>query len=207
MQGLTSKQKFLLTVVGVVIIFGMAFFIAIKPLLADLGSLHEVVQGKKDELNLLILEEASYKTASADLARIEDRVEEIKSLFPVKEQLVVFVERLESIAQDLENDFSITITDADESNSAGGSEDSGAYAIVPSLTNIEVIPFDFQLSGSFLGIVQFLQTLENQPFYSEIDSFVLRSDFTEGSSDSDLQFRSGRVAAVIRSAFYAFDKK
>ncbi|OGE81343.1 MAG: hypothetical protein A2826_02190 [Candidatus Doudnabacteria bacterium RIFCSPHIGHO2_01_FULL_43_23] len=206
MQGLSSKQKLLLTVVGVILIFGLILFIVVKPLLADLGTLHNEVQGQKDELNLLILEEASYKTASADLARIEDRVEEIRDLFPVKEQLAVFVERLEFIARDLENDFSITITDAEEQNTSSGSGDSEVYTIVPRLANVEVIPFDFQLSGSFLGIVQFLQTLENQPFFSEIDSFVLRSDLSEGSGDQDLQSRSGRVEAVIRSAFYASDK-
>ena len=204
MQRLSSKQKLLLTVVGAIIAFGVVLFIVIKPILADLDLLHSEVQGQKDELNLLILEEASYKTASADLARIDDRVGEIKDLFPVKEQLVVFVERLESIAGELENDFSITITDADEQ--VGGNDNMGDYTIIPNLNNIEVIPFDFQLSGSFLGIVQFLQTLENQPFFSEIENFVLRSDLTTNSGDLALQFRTGRVQAVIRSAFYAFDK-
>lgn len=206
MQGLSSKQKLLLTIVGAIIVFGLILFVFLKPLLTDLDLLHNEVQGQKDELNLLILEEASYKTASADLARIEDRVEEIKDLFPVKEQLVVFVERLEFIARDLENDFSITITDAEEQNQSGGTKGLGDYTIIPNLENIEIIPFNFQLSGSFSGIVQFLQTLENQPFFSEIESFVLRSDLIASTGDSKLLFRTGRVQAVIRSAFYAFDK-
>ena len=210
MQGFSAKQKLVLIVVSALVAFGVVLFVVLKPLSSDLDTLHQEVQAQKDHLNLLILEEASYKTVSADLERIKERVEEIKSLFPDKEQLVRFVERLEAIAQNLESDFAITITDTAEGAQTSGTPatEQQVYTIVPNLQNVEVIPFDFRLSGSFIGVVQFLQTLENQPFFSEVESFALRSEIsnTGGIGDSTLQSRSGKVNATIRSAFYSLQK-
>ncbi|PIR96824.1 MAG: hypothetical protein COT91_04705, partial [Candidatus Doudnabacteria bacterium CG10_big_fil_rev_8_21_14_0_10_41_10] len=155
MSNISIKQKFFAIAGGGLVGFLIILFLVISPLLSDITEQHLRVQEQKDRLNLLIMEEASYNTARADLEKIEPRVQEIEGLFPVKERLVGFVERLEEIAQNFESDFAITITDVAEQQVVSRSrttKEQEVYEVVPGLKKVEVIPFDFQLSGSFSGI-------------------------------------------------------
>jgi hypothetical protein len=72
---------------------------------------------------------------------------------------------------------------------------------------VEEIPYNFRLSGSFLSMIRFLQTLENQKFNSEIENFQLSSDSTGSVPSLGKQTRTGRVTADIRAAFYAKEEK
>lgn len=207
MSNLTARQKLLAVTGGGLVILVVIALLVIRPLTADLASLHQEAQQQKNQLQQLILEEASYKTARTELNRIEPRVKEIQALFPLREQLVTFVERLEQIAKQFENDFSISITDVEEQGSGGSGREGPEYSLVPDLVGVEVIPYDFRLGGSFLAIIKFLQTLENQPFFSEIEKFSFQSVSQASGQPGGEAIRSGRVEATVLAAFYARQKE
>ena len=203
MSELTAKQKLIAIIAGGILLFVVVLFLIIKPLINDLSRLHEEVQQRKDTLNRLVIEERSYISARDDLVRIQSRTQEIEDLFPPKEELVRFIEQLESIADTFGSDFSITITDAEEDfNSTRKTEEKKEYTVVPGLKKIEVIPYNFRLSGDFSSIVKFLQALENQPFFSEIEALALSSEVKKSQEIGGV-VRTGRVQASVRAAFYA----
>jgi hypothetical protein len=195
------------TIAGGLVVIACIVVFVLWPLAGQLEVLHGKVQSQRDQYNQLVLEEISYRNAAREFARIKTDVGEIQALFPPKEQLVGFIERLELIAREFENNFTMTITDADENQPATKDKKPAQYAVVPGLKNLDVIPYDFKLSGSFLSMVRFLQTLENQSFNSEIESFQLHSDQAASASVAGLMSRTGRVAAEIRAAFYAKQDK
>jgi hypothetical protein len=166
-----------------------------------------VVQERRNEYNALVVEENSYRTARTDFARIQGNAEIIAGLFPVKEQLVGHIERLEAAAASASDDFSLSITDSEQqaSQTRSGKLTAATYTIVPGLKSIEVIPYDFTVSGSFIGVIHFLQILEHQPFYSEIEMLELSSKILSGAglSSTSKQVRSGVVDGHMRAAFYA----
>jgi hypothetical protein len=207
MKKVTARQKLLAIVAGGLIVLALVLFFGIKPFLSDLQILHSEVSSEKETLNKLLAEEASYQQARADLRRIQVRADQIESLFPTREQLVVFVERLESIAGTFENGFTISITDPEEqANLQAESRRSRAevleYTIVPNLRDIEVIPYSFQLEGDFLSMVQYLQSFERQQFYSEIESLQFTTSVESGLGNQQA-VRTGIIEATISAAFYA----
>lgn len=205
----SAKKKLFVTIfTGTLVLFCTVYF-AVRPLALDLADIHKNTQEQKFLLSDLILEEASFKTARANLEKIKDRIEEIDALFPVREELVGHIQRLEQIAAEYRSDFSMTITDpADDTKTPKTSSKNKEpeYEVVPGLKKVEVLPYDFHLEGTFTGIIYFLKTLENQPFYSEIDSMVFRSQVSNrgsGTGAATLASRTGKVLADVRSAFYA----
>lgn len=200
----TARQKLISYIIAGIAVTALFFFFVIKRQMTALESLHNLTQKNKDEYNRLIAEETAYKIIQADLLKIGDRSEQIKSLFPIKEGLVANIKQLEAAASAYQDDFSMTITDPEETESS--TPDQAAYTIVPDLKNIQVIPYDFNIKGSFLGVVKFLKTLENQPFYSEIESLSINSVLGSSDPNSPKKRRTGQIEAKIRAAFYA-DKK
>jgi len=207
MRKVSARQKLLAIVAGGLIVLALVLFFGIKPFLSDLTILHSEVSSEKETLNKLLAEEASYQQAREDLQRIQVRVDQIESLFPNREQLVGFVEKLESIADIFENGFTISITDPEEQaslqvESRRTRAEVPEYTIVPNLKDIEVIPYAFQLNGDFLSMVQFLQSFERQHFYSEIESLQFTSSVESGQGNEQA-VRTGIIKATISAAFYA----
>jgi len=205
----SAKQNlFAIIALGIASLLAVAFFM-IKPLGGQLDSLHQQLEDQKSLYNKLIMEETSYRTAQLDFAKIKDGVADIKALFPPREQLVKNIESLEAAAAQFEDEFSLSITDVKEDESLSNSKNAFVpppYDVVPGLVNIEVIPYVFDLEGSFLGTVKFLQVLEHQPFYSEIESLSLMGVSSAVSSGQGQQLklqRSGQVQARLTAAFYA----
>lgn len=206
MNSFSAKNKLIMIASIALVMIFLAVFLIFKPLFNNVSSLNTEVQEQKDKYAKLVLEEESYNQARSDLEQIEPRVGQIESLFPVKEELVELVESLELLADTFDSEFTIIITDADEhpETSRRMASEEKPYEVVAGLKNVEVIPFDFQLEGDFLGVINFLQALENQPFYSEIESIVLSSVIEKLETGPERQqTRSGEVLANIRAAFYA----
>ncbi|MEK9180668.1 MAG: hypothetical protein AAB871_00345 [Patescibacteria group bacterium] len=205
-MGWSAQRKLITTIAGGLFIFAAMIFFIINPLVGDLSNLHKMTQEQKNALADLILEESSFKAARVNFSKIEDRAAEIDSLFPVREELVGHVESLEETAKKYQDQFTLSITDPAEKapvkkSSAKAKEDE--YVIVPGLKKVEVIPYNFRLEGTFLGVVNFLQTLENQPFYSEIETLTLKSQQKSAGGGGTNTSRTGKVQADILSAFYA----
>jgi len=205
----SAKQNlFTILSLGIGSLLVVALFM-IKPLAGQLGDFHQQLEDQKSLYKKLIMEETSYRTAQSDFAKIKDGVDEIRSLFPPREQLVKNIESLEAAAAQFESEFSLSITDVKEDESIQNSKNAFVpppYDIVPGLVNIEVIPYIFDVEGSFLGTVKFLQVLEHQPFYSEIESLSLMGVSSAASSGQGQQQklqRSGQVQAKFTAAFYA----
>lgn len=200
-----SRAKLTTIITCGIIAMGIIIFAIIKPLAASVAGAHQEAQKQRNELNRLLAEEASYKSARDDFNRISSRAQEIASLFPTRENLVGHVKKLEAAASEFENTFSLSITDASEQQrSTTEATENKPYTIVPRLVNIEVIPYDFQIEGSYASIVRFLQTLENQPFFSEIDTLSFNSRMHDVSGAGGIsRVRTGTIDALIRSAFYA----
>ena len=211
----TVRKKLIFVLLGGVAVSGCILFFVIRPLMADLSGLHQKIQAQKDTLMKLVMEESSYKTARNTFDRIRGRVGEIDSLFPVREELVGHIKRLEEIAKEFKADFSMTITEPVTESQArkpssptkpkeGDKEKKDPYALATDLKKVEIIPYNFHLEGSFAGIIYFFQTLENQPFYSEIQTISIQSQTAAGGTgQSSATSRTGRVAADVLSVFYA----
>jgi hypothetical protein len=200
---LSAIRKLYIVVGGGLIGLALILFFLIKPLGEDLTLLHGQLVEQQQVLDRLRLEELSAKIAKSDFSRIGNRAKEIQDLFPPREELVIFIERLESIASTFQSDFSIVITDAQEIEEKSTTP-LAPYSIVPGLKEIEVIPYNILLEGDFESVIKFLQTLENQAFYSEIGAMSLRSGVNQGSTTEDRSVgRSGLVEANIQAAFYA----
>lgn len=200
-----AKQIFIATIfAGIVSVLALIFFV-IKPQIDQLSRLHQLTQERRIEYNDLLVEENSYRTARKDFAKIKDTAEIIAGLFPVKEKLVGNIERLEAAAEAFGEEFSLSITDPSQEDrqtrTKKGAEP--VYTIVPKLINIEVIPYDFTVAGSFSGVIRFLQTLEHQPFYSELETLELTSKFLGGQAPGEKPARTGAVEGHMRAAFYA----
>lgn len=205
MKGQSEKTTLLLTILGGCVALGLGSFFS---LVWQVGGVEEARQESdrlSRELEQLRAEEKSYTQARADYQRIGARAAEISALFPPREQLLGQVKRLENAARQSNDLFSLSITDVTPEPGAEVKEESSP--IVPGLAGVEVIPYDFRLLGSFLSIIHFLQLLEHQPFYSEIETFTLQSQSKDGQGLTDRGVkRSGAVEAKVRSAFYAKKK-
>lgn len=202
---LTVKQLLIATILaGIFVILVLVFFV-IRPQIGALVGLHDLVQQRHNEYNALVVEENSYRTARIDFAKIQANAEIITGLFPIKERLVGNIERLEAAAAAASDEFSLSIADPeqDESKSRAANTIAPTYAVVPNLRSVEVIPYDFTVAGSFVGVIHFLQILEHQPFYSEIETLALSSEFLGGLGPPEKQVRTGLVEGHMRAAFYA----
>lgn len=205
MFGFSPKGNlFAILVVGAGIISGLVFFL-LQWQAAGLEEAHGQVEQLNRELDKLQEEERSFTQARSDYQRIRQRAADIGQLFPLREGLVEQVKSLERAASQSGDVFSLTIQDVSEQDGSAGREEK-PYTIVPGLKNVEVIPYEFRLEGSFLSTIHFLQILERQPFYSELEDLTLTSsqgkDGGGGGSGTVLK-RSGQVQAIVRSAFYA----
>ncbi len=181
-----------------IVLFGLS------PLAGALAELHEQARSQHALYTRLLAEEASYKTARIDFEKIQPRAGEISGLFPEREEMVANVEALESAAARFGNELSLTITDASDTPAGTKKITETEYAIVPNLSDVEVVPYDIRLQGGFLAVVRFLQTMENQPFFSEIEQIILTGNREDiGSGPTSRSLRTGSVDANIRAAFYA----
>lgn len=201
----SAKQIFIITIVaGIVSVLALIFFV-IKPQIHELSRLHETTQERRNEYSDLLVEENSYRTARTDFAKIKNNADIIQSLFPVREKLVGNIERLEAAASAYGEEFSLSITDTQTTDEQSRTKKitEPTYNIVPNLKDIEVIPYDFTVAGSFSGVIHFLQTLEHQPFYSELETLELTSKFLGGQAPAEKQARTGGVEGHMRAAFYA----
>lgn len=206
----TAKQNLTSIIIGGFVGILAVFFFIFKPLIGQLDGLRASLEENRNVYNRLVAEETSYRTAQSDFAKIKNGVNEINSLFPPREGLVKNIEMIESAASEFEDDFTLSITDAKEDESLQNSKNSYVpppYNVVPGLVNVEVIPYDFSVKGTFLGAVKFLQMLEHQPFFSEIESFSLNTVYSSNISPTDKSLRrTGLVTARIIAAFYADQK-
>lgn len=206
MTGTSAKRSLILTVVVGASIAGGLVFLLLRWQTSGLEEGHTQVEQLTKELDKLQEEERSFTQARSDYQRIRQRAADIGELFPRREGLVEQVKRLEQAAVQSGDAFSLTIQDVSEqpgASPAAGEEK--AYTIVPELKQLDVIPYEFKLDGSFLSIIHFLQILEHQPFYSELEALTLSSTSVsgDGTGRGGVLKRSGQVQATIRSAFYA----
>lgn len=163
MNKLSAKNKiFALLAVWIVLsalMFGYFFNFLDKSNQLALAS----IAGKNKDLAQLKAERESYKQAQADLDKLDQKAYLPESFFSQDISLVNEIRTLEDLSKKLNVDMRLS--------GISGTVNTAAKA--KTITPIVIVPYSLGLTGDFFQIVDFVESLENLAFITNVSALSI----------------------------------
>ncbi len=167
-----SSIAIIALIVAVLVVF------AVSPLLGNLRDMKENITQSKVELNRITAEIVSYEQLSAQISQVSVHEQEILKMFPVREETANLVEGLEESIERATAAHTLTITDKKELALQPGGLPKGKpeEILLPTLKQIEEVPYNLEVLGGFRQLTDFLLYLEHQPYFTEFRRLTVTAD-------------------------------
>lgn len=140
---MSFKEQIIITIVSSILVFGLFYFILIRPRAAQLNEILEQQQLEEKKFSETTLSFNRLKKIKEETEAIEKKLEELKSSLPESEDIPSIITDIQDIATESNNDF-ISIKPL-------GPIAKGEYTEVP---------FELTIKGRFFDLLDFLYRLE-----------------------------------------------
>lgn len=179
---------------------GALLVFVISPYLRKIGASQAAIRSAVAELSALEQKIAGYKTAIAELAKIETNKEEIVGLFPKRENMVSLVSGIESAVARAGAFSELKIIDKKEDPLAAD-VDRAARPVASSLKGVEEVPYKLTLSGNYRSFTDFLLYFEHQPFISELKKIGITAITVQDETSKVLR-NTGLATGIFEGVFF-----
>lgn len=177
MKKFIQKQREILIVVAYVGFVFALVYIVIFPLLGKIGDVSDAIQ--KDILNQEIVKQRLNEIPKMqEQFGLLEKNEEILDVLFEKNNAVQLIEKLEKVAQETQNQISITMQEQVNTQKntlkVEKKNERGENVIVASLPSENYLQMKIAVEGSYGSIVNFIDSLENLEYYCDILSLQIR---------------------------------
>jgi type II secretory pathway pseudopilin PulG len=170
----TSRDRIVLTVLGLVAVMAAFWFMAISPKRKDVSDLNTQISQAQTRLDAAQASAASAEGAKAKYRTDYATVARLGKAVPVDDEMPSLVYQLEQIAKANKVAFdSIQLTGSPDSSSASGAAASStttpgstvSAALPPGATvgtaGFPTMPFTFDFTGTYFNLQRFLKAMDN----------------------------------------------
>lgn len=163
-------KRTLHVVIMVIVIGGLLLFWAIFRVKRDSSNLSD-----KEKMINSSLEEQGIEPASAKLYQeILPFIEQIKNALPESTDLLSYQGKLEEAAKNAGVQISVLFSSQVKAPATKNySSIDTSTGSVPTLSKVEWVDHQIEVKGKLENIIQFIQSLENLPYYVQISSFKI----------------------------------
>ena len=190
MKKILKTQRELIAAILFFVVIGLLIKIVIVPLI-------DRISGIKTEIEESNIKQALKKQRLDELPKIRQQYSAITDkngnldLLLDKDQAVSAIERMEKLAQDTNNEITISISDSDQSKPAAPKGKDAQISLAESLPSSDYLKFKITLLGNYEGLYKFISSLESLEFYSDIISINIGQPSATGSDSA--KTRNGDV--------------
>lgn len=170
---------------------------AIKPVLSDVGSLHDGVKQQKTESATLDQQIRAFKTAQSDLSKAT-RKDEVADAIPTRETLVDAVKDMESAVAKSGVEHTLQIKESVDA-------DNKPRPVVANRNGIDEVTYRLSTVSDWGGLIKLTQYLEYLPHFTELSKISLSAETTEGQSNK--VNHTGRVLGNFDGVFFIKNKQ
>jgi hypothetical protein len=222
MSEFLKKNRQYVTIATILVIFWASVQFGILPLISLINEKSNLIQEKS-------LDRENRMKRIQELPKLKEQFNVVSEKEPVfqvlvkKEEALMLIEDIESIAKDSGNKIEIKIQDPakNDTNSSNAKKDSSKdkdKKVDESLlkpANDNYLAMDISISGTYNSLVAFIQKIENMKYWSDIISIKVSMASPEDQSRSTDIFSStqlidtsnvsnnqAKLAAVISAVFY-----
>ncbi|EKE14284.1 MAG: hypothetical protein ACD_12C00591G0004 [uncultured bacterium] len=163
-----KRKKIILLGLSVIIITALVILV-ILPTYNDVVKLKKDEYNKQVELKSILEEDISPAYSQKEFEELQQKTDIINQVFVKNEDTLSFITTLENIAENnhLEQTFSLP-----PEIDTGDNE-------------IKEIPLTFTLKGTFADFIRYLQNIESENFYLNIESFNLSTAGTVKTEETE----------------------
>jgi hypothetical protein len=168
-----SKTKIAVTVAAGLVVTLAMMFLVFRPLVTSVKGLNYSLAEKETELGELEQQIVEFKSAQTDLARATFK-NDIYGTIVEREDLSLAIVDLEAAAE--ENGVEESLQISDPSSDAARRGAPAAPTLFESLALSKEVGYRMEVTGTFAGLVGFMQELENLPHFTEYSEIILAAE-------------------------------
>ena len=174
---------------GTITIFAV---FAIKPTILTILDLNNEIKGKENTIQKLDQKINDLKTASSLLQKESSSLIFIKQSVPSGPNVELIISQIEKLAQS--NSVNLTSLSASDVFLKGSSASKKKISdLAPLSGGVSELPISFSATGTYQGLYQFLQSIENLRRPIKVDAFIFNSSKTTDNSKIITLTVSGRT--------------
>ena len=196
-----TRSHLLLTALAIILICLSVFFLGVIPQLRNFNSKQEQIRSSKQELATLEGSIATLQQAEQKLQQIDVEFDQVVKIFPLREDSVVLVEKLEDAIARAGLVASLTIVDTKETEQNQKGQENTPPALA-NLVRLEEVPYSLRVSGSYRQITDLFIYLENGTLPTEFTNLSLSAELTRASGVGTTSVKTGQITAEIKGVFF-----
>ena len=196
-----TRSHLLLTALAIILICLSVFFLGVIPQLRNFNSKQEQIRSSKQELATLEGSIATLQQAEQKLQQIDVEFDQVVKIFPLREDSVVLVEKLEDAIARAGLVASLTIVDTKETEQNQKGQEN-TPPVLANLVRLEEVPYSLRVSGSYRQITDFFIYLENGTLPTEFTNLSLSAELTRASGVGTTSVKTGQITAEIKGVFF-----
>ncbi len=175
------QTKIVTTLVFVILfIIALVFFIII-PTLTDIKTINDDIYFQREDLERKYLEGQLRQTIAENYERVKRHETDLQSIFVHPGQELTYITTIEILAEENNLELTLSLSDFDNVEQKTSS-----------------IPFTIQITGVYRAILSFINDLESQEAYFDIDRLVLTRKTRNTAIAVD------QVTATLEGSLYTF---
>lgn len=180
---------------------GALLLFAVLPFLKKIATSQLALRAA--EINLLGVEQQiqNYKTALAELAKVQTKKEAVLEIFPEREGMEPLVQGLEGAVTRAQGSAELKIIDKKEDLSQSQKSPDKTAPTVAGLKNIEEIPYTLTLSGNYRVMMDFLSYLEHQQYITVLNKITITAVSEQEETSKTLR-NTGLASGLFEGVFF-----
>ncbi|MFA4880762.1 MAG: hypothetical protein WC650_04040 [Candidatus Doudnabacteria bacterium] len=204
------KKKLIIFILATLCIWAGGGLLIYYFVVRDIKDLSNEIVEKRQELNKLDYNASNFDKFSADYEKVAPDVSLINETFLDQASFIVFIQKLEKIAQETDMVQKIDLEKKETPKKSAPSGEEGEDSKVKSKEAapsraVEPLVYRLNLEGSFPNFVKYLQSLENLNYYTNprLASFTLKNKETKTpGSPLDIEPQAELIQASIEAEVY-----
>lgn len=185
MKNIWKNHKWLIiSAVYVLVMSGFVYFIFL-PYVNKIKQKSDSIEEKKLDSQITRSKLEKIPQMEKDFMIFQDNKEAVETIIG-QQDVVFFIKRLESLAENTGNKIIITVDESDSSKSKAQKQTKNKEkTIKEELAHSNFISLNINLIGEYKGLVNFINKLENDKYYANIISLDMHKKIEEKSNSNN----------------------
>lgn len=193
----SNQSKIFFTAVVILAASLTLIFWGVSPLLSKTRETRSQIASDRRELADLAQKIETFKQATKKLSQIENDVEDVSGIFPIREKSVKFIEAIEDAVKRSGAEATLHIIDDKDNENVTPQK---VEPLMGDLMNIEEVPYSLRFNGDYKSLLALLVYLENIPYLTEITSLSSTAQYASseiGRESLKTGFASGELKGIL----------
>lgn len=195
MKNIWKKYREIVVILAYVLLLGILFYFAIRPLFASISqNIEKIQQGTvEQERRIGKMKEAASLEKQAEI--IQKEAENMQVLSG-RDQIVTLLELIEKIGEETGNEIKIEVSDETAVKAEKGGKD-----LISQLPTDKYIKMKITISGKYNNFANFVRKIESMQYWSDIVSLRI------SASEVELQGKKNNISPFQKVVIESKDKE